>query len=99
MEEQSEQLPPLQSVPHPPAINLLELVGQLLWIQLHGGQHVLALSQVEDLDGVGKHGTHLLLFVGGVLAGLMGTGGMLSVGSSIVTQGHPGLPQIIPITQ
>lgn len=42
---------------------LLEFVGQLLRVQLHGRQHVLVLGQVENLDGVWKHWTHLLLFV------------------------------------
>lgn len=38
-------------------------MGQLLGVQLHRRQHVLVLGQVEHLDGVWKHGTHLLFLV------------------------------------
>lgn len=44
-------------------IYLLEFVGQLLRVQLHRRQHFLVLGQVENLNGVWKHWTHLLLFV------------------------------------
>lgn len=42
---------------------LLELVGQFFRVQLDRRQRLLVLCQVEHLDGVGKHRTHLLLLV------------------------------------
>lgn len=46
--------------------DLLEFMGQFLGVQLHRRQRFLVLGQVENLNGVRKHRTHLLFFVRGV---------------------------------
>lgn len=45
---------------------LLEFMGQFLRVQLHRRQRFLVLGQVENLNGVWKHRTHLLFFVRGI---------------------------------
>ncbi len=50
---------------------LLKFVGQLFRVQLHGRQHVLVFGQVENLNGVWKHWTHLFLFICRIFACLL----------------------------
>ncbi|TRY64445.1 hypothetical protein DNTS_017133, partial [Danionella cerebrum] len=50
--------------------DLFKLVSKFLWVHLHRRQRAFILCQIKYLNGIRKHGAHLLFFISGTFTSL-----------------------------